>query len=97
MHPSHSGISTMLGLDEAEILRQVKCPQMFFAAGDDNENVKPGGLGEKILGSQLEIVEFPEMKHGWTTKGDLSRPEVERDTKKAFNLVISYFGKYFTS
>ena len=67
---------------------------MFMPAGDDHENTKLGGLGKKILSDGLEVIEFPEMKHGWTVKGDLSRPEVERDVKKAFNFVLAFFGKY---
>jgi len=53
-----------------------------------------GGLGKKVLTDGLEIVEFPDMKHGWSVRGDLSVPEVERDVKKTFNFVLTYFGKY---
>ena len=47
-----------------------------------------------MLADGVEIIEFPDMKHGWTVKGDLSVPEVERDVKKTFNLVLAFFGKY---
>ncbi len=53
-----------------------------------------GGLGKEILGDALEIVEFSDMRHGWTVRGDLKDPKVERDVKKAFNLALSFFGKY---
>ncbi len=94
LHPSHPTINPMLNVDEEQLLKEVKCPQMFMPAGDDHENTKLGGLGKKILSDGLEVIEFPEMKHGWTVKGDLSRPEVERDVKKAFNFVLAFFGKY---
>ena len=55
---------------------------------------RAGGLGKKVLADGVEIIEFPDMKHGWTTKGDLSVPEVERDVKKTFNFVLTFFGKY---
>jgi len=42
----------------------------------------------------LEVIEFPDMNHGWSVKGDLSEPEVERDVKKTFNFVLTFFGKY---
>ena len=51
-------------------------------------------MGQKVLADGVEIIEFPDMKHGWTVKGDLSVPEVERDVKKTFNLVLTFFGKY---
>ena len=40
MHPSHTAICTMLGVNEETLLKEIKCPQMFMPAGDDNENVK---------------------------------------------------------
>ena len=94
LHPSHPTFNPMLNVDEEQLLKEVKCPQMFMPAGDDHENTKLGGLGKKILSDGLEVIEFPEMNHGWTVKGDLSRPEVERDVKKAFNFVLAFFGKY---
>ncbi len=30
----------------------------------------------KVLGDLLSIVEFKDMKHGWTTRGDLSDAKV---------------------
>ena len=62
--------------------------------GDDHENLKIGGLAKKVLGDGLEVIEFPEMNHGWSIRGDLSIPEVERDVKKAFNFALTFFGKY---
>jgi hypothetical protein len=85
----------MLKEDEGEILKAVKCPQLFMPTTGDHENTKPNGLGKKILGDSLEIVEFPDMQHGWTVRGDLSDPIVDRDVKKAFNLALAFLGKYF--
>ncbi len=63
-------------------------------AGSDHANVKPDGLGENVLKERLQIVEFPEMRHGWTTRGDLSSAAVERDVKKAIDLAIKHFDKH---
>jgi hypothetical protein len=94
-HPSHSPIcSMMLKEDEGELLKAVKCPQLFMPADGDHENTRPSGLGRKILGDSLEIVEFPDMQHGWTIRGDLTDPKVDRDVKKAFNLALAFLGKY---
>ena len=94
----------VLNENEEEILKNVKSPQMFLPSRSDKDSVKlvaqmPNGtkiigLGKQILGDGVEIIEFPDMSHGWTTRGDLSDPIVERDVKKAFNFVISFFGKY---
>ncbi len=82
----------MLDESEEDILKDIKCPQMFMpgtykyfkltkgtihnffdAAGADDPNVKAGGLGKDILGDGVEIIEFKDMQHGWTVRGDLVR------------------------
>ena len=99
-----SHTENVLNENEEEILKNVKSPQMFLPSRSDKDSVKLAaqtpdgtkiiGLGKQILGDGVEIIEFPDMSHGWTTRGDLSDPIVERDVKKAFNFVISFFGKY---
>ena len=47
-----------------------------------------------MLDDVLEVVTFPDMKHGWVTRGDMSDSKVERDVKKGINLALSFFAKY---
>lgn len=84
----------LLDENEEEILKNIKSPQLFMPAGADPASTKMGGLAKKILGDGLEVIEFPDMRHGWTTRGDLSDPTIERDVKKAFNFVLAFFKKY---
>ena len=57
--------------------RNFLCLQVWFKvfllpkiySESDDESTKKGGLGEQVLGDQLKILEFLEMKHGWTTRG----------------------------
>ena len=67
---------------------------MFLPSQSDPASVKPNGLGKQVLCNGFEIIEFPDMRHGWTVRGDLAAPAIERDVKKAFNLVLAFFGKY---
>jgi hypothetical protein len=62
--------------------------------GDDHENSRSGGLGKKILGDGLEIIEFLDMIHGWTVRGDLNVENGNRDVKKAFNFALAFLKKY---
>jgi len=92
MHPSHSPISGLVGDDETKLLEGVKSAQiLFMPASDDHENVRSGGLAEKILGDKLKIVLFEDMKHGWTTKGVLTEANVKRDVDKAVDLLVNHF------
>ena len=45
--------------NEEEILKEVKSPQMFLPSRSDNDSVKMNGLGKKILGDGVQIIEFP--------------------------------------
>ena len=47
-----------------------------------------------MLDDALEVITFPDMKHGWVTRGDMSDPKVERDVQKGLNLALSFFTKY---
>ena len=93
-HPSHSPIIGMINENEEEILKEVKSPQMFMPAQGDHPNLWPEGLGKKVMGDQLSIVPFPEMQHGWTIRGSLDDPKVQRDVEKAFNLSLAFFKQY---
>ena len=116
-HPSHSRICELLEESEEELLKNVKCPQIFMPADGDHANNFPNGLGilkllihiyfsktyeelyfqktgKKVLDDVLEVVTFPDMKHGWVTRGDMSDSKVERDVQKGINLALSFFAKY---
>ena len=94
MHPSHPKICEQIQENEESLLKDVKCPQFFLSAANDGASVKFGGLGKQVLGDALEIVEFPDMLHGWSVRGDLGDPMVERDVKKAFNLTLAFLNRY---
>ena len=94
LHPSHDKMCMMMNENEEDLLKEIKCPQAFFPASQDGPSTKVGGLGKTVLGDFLDIVEFPDMNHGWSVQGDLSNPSVERDVIKAFNLTLSFFKKY---
>ena len=53
-------------------------------------------MGEAVLGSRLTIVELSDMKHGWTTRGDISEEKVKMDVGKAIKRTVEHFEKYLT-
>lgn len=98
MYPSHSPIMKVMKEKEKDILAQIQdsSKQLFMPSAQDHDNVKPGGMGEAVLGSRLTIVEFPDMKHGWTTRGDISVGEVKRDVGKAIKRAVEHFETHLT-
>jgi len=95
IHPAHSTIMSLLEEDEEVILDQLaktETPQLIMPSKTDSFNVKSGGLNEQVLGKNLAtIVEFPDMSHGWTSRGDMKDPVVARDVRKAIGLAIGFF------
>jgi len=94
-HPSHPPIFGMIDANEEEHLKAVKCPQLLMPASNDAETVKTGGLAQKVLGEdKCQVVEFPDMTHGWSIRGDCSQPDVERDVKKAFTDALKFIASH---
>lgn len=64
-----------------ELAKTIKVPQLLLSAGDDPDFIRHDGAVHKILssidkiGQHCEILDFPEMKHGWVTRGDLNDPD----------------------
>merc|ERR1711892_1176530 len=94
MHPSHSTLLATAGEDEEEVLELIKAPQLFLVEGDAGDSVKTGGLSVEVLGDNPTVVEFPDMTHGWTVRGDLDDPNIARDVLKSKKLVLEFFEKH---
>mmetsp|Transcript_7122 Transcript_7122/g.10209 ORF Transcript_7122/g.10209 Transcript_7122/m.10209 type:complete len:271 (+) Transcript_7122:128-940(+) len=95
-HPSTKIEKFIFDSNEDLMLEKTKMPFLLLPAGDDMENLKPGGnlaalVEEKGGGSIL----FDEMKHGWVTRGDLNMPHVKRDYMKALHLILKFFADNF--
>jgi len=101
-HPSHPKIGGIFDEDEKAMITAIKCPQLICAAGNDPASVKPGGLSEEILnkkdfGKENQFVNFPDMQHGWTNRGDISDPKIAKDVQKAVDLATAFFKKHLSS
>ena len=90
IHPSHSRMCGVLGETEESLLRNIICKQLFMPAGNDHENTRAGGLAEQILKDNLIIEDFPDMIHGWSTRGDLADPLIKRDVDRAVNCYLAF-------
>jgi len=97
-HPSVR-VAGMLGENELELTKAIKCPQLLMPAGNDPENVKKGGdhiveLKKKSFGDKCEVVEFSDQNHGWLPRGDINKPEVAKGVKEGMEQAILFFQKH---
>lgn len=82
-----------------ELFDEVQCPQLMVTAGDDDDNEKRGGLANKVwgvmkFGPKCEFREFPDMKHGWTVRGDMRDECVANAFRAAFNALLGFLGTH---
>ena len=91
-HPSWIVENLLNGEGAADKLAErVKAAQLLLAAENDTPFVKPNGSVHKILqeradiGPKSDVVEFPDMKHGWVNRGDIADAAVKAGVKKAWH------------
>jgi len=96
-HPSHTNISNIQGENFNEILKAVRCPVLQCPAGNDPDANQPGGSDEKILkegvvggAANVVIKPFPEMKHGWASRGDRNDAKVREQQNQAWQLALEF-------
>mmetsp|Transcript_23623 Transcript_23623/g.74234 ORF Transcript_23623/g.74234 Transcript_23623/m.74234 type:complete len:90 (+) Transcript_23623:423-692(+) len=84
------------GLDEPGLAAEVKCPQLLMPAGGDADHYRDGTLTDIINANGFEgaAVDFPDMRHGWTIRGDATDPAVNRDVYAAMSAAKDFFIKH---
>jgi dienelactone hydrolase len=89
-HPSWMAEQLVNGEGAVEKMAEaISVPQLLCAAGNDPPIVSEGGAVEKILKSkpaiaeQCNVVNFPDMIHGWVCRGDIEDPATKEAVKKA--------------
>ena len=95
MHPSHPAVARFNGEDERALLEAAKeSKQLFMPTKQDAKSVKEDGLGREVLGDNLTVLAFPEMSHGFTTRGDLGNANVRRDVNRALFAAVEFFQQH---
>ncbi|POM60626.1 putative hydrolase [Phytophthora palmivora] len=96
-HPSWNVENTLHGPGSAEKLAErISVPQLLLSAGNDPDFVREGGSVEKILkskidiGSQCDVVDFPDVIHGWVNRGDLEDPTTHAAVMKAWHAAVKF-------
>ena len=90
-HPSTRIEKLLFGRDEEEMLHKVHMPFLLLPAGNDPENLKPGSsVVQKLEGNGGRSVLFDKMIHGWTTRSDLTDPQIKDDVEKALSISSAF-------
>lgn len=91
LHPSFKIEKIGFHGDDVKLMQQIKCPLLLLPAANDAEYTKPHSdeLVE-IVGRGGKSIVFPDMVHGWTTRGDMSDKNIERDVKEALRQTLDF-------
>jgi len=95
-HPSIR-LEDMIGGSATELSKKVKVPQLMLPAGNDPDNIKPGGEIIKLLesnGVPVEVKEYPNQVHGYMARADLKDTESVKDVEDAMKRACSFLKKY---
>lgn len=97
-HPSVINLEERHEGNLLELASKIKKPFLLMPAQNDPDGYRPGGdfyEALKAVQPNSEIVDFPDMKHGWVPRSDLTDAAVKRDVERAVNLTVEYFAKHF--
>jgi dienelactone hydrolase len=94
LHPSLHA-EDMAGRNHSDLLKAQNCPVLVGAAGNDQDWTKPGAEWEQSstalgFGEKSKFYVFPEMLHGWTTRGDVKDEKIARDVNIAMDQVLEF-------
>lgn len=96
-HPSWQVENMLHGEGSVEKLaRRIVVPQLLLSACDDCDFLQAHGSVHQILTANLsiaalsDVVDFPDMHHGWVNRGDLSDEAVRAGVQKAWHAAINF-------
>lgn len=87
-HPS------LRGKEGETLVGAVTRPFLLCPAGDDPVNVQPSGALAAVLVARFgtnTIVPFPDMLHGWMSRGPLEQPAIRRDYELGIATMLKFF------
>ena len=98
-HPSTQLEGGAFGGSTEALLASVRCPFLLAPAGNDLPMWSEDGdfgkaLKSSVRGGDCVFVEYPEMQHGWSCRGDLADAATARDVDLVMKEAIGFFAKH---
>ncbi|GAB9477041.1 putative endo-1,3-1,4-beta glucanase [Globisporangium polare] len=96
-HPSW-GLENLVNGEGAveKLAERITVPQLLLAASDDQPFVRENGSVIEILSDKPETrvhssaLNFPDVNHGWVTRGDLTKPEIKASVALAWHTALKF-------
>lgn len=97
-HPATVVENAVFGGDEDAMMDGLKQPTAFLWAGNDSETYTKDGSGKAAIEkSGGRVYEFPDMLHGWVSRGDVADDAVKAGVETAMTNITDFFAEHMTS
>lgn len=96
-HPSIHAEEGLFGGNNLALAQRVLCPTLLLPAAGDPPSYLPGGEVFDAIVSNApasKSILFPDMQHGFASRGDLSDPNTNRDVLIATELIVQFFREH---
>ena len=90
-HPSFRVEQVAFGGDPVQLMQGISCPLLLLPGSNDPDYTKPESAEFQALTKNgSKSIPFPDMIHGWMTRGDRSDPQIDRDVSEALGQALGF-------
>jgi dienelactone hydrolase len=85
--------------DDLALVEKIRCPVMMLNAAEDPVQQGPDGAYHNILkaksfGGECVFKVFGKAHHGWTTRGDISNPDIKAALSEFMEITSAFLLKH---
>ena len=93
-HPSFQVEASAFQGDAEKLMTSIQCPALLLPASNDAAYTKPGSDAVKKLKPGSLSIEFPDMKHGWSTRSNLDDERIRRDVNLVVEKIVEFLLRF---
>ena len=90
-HPSFKVERFAFGGDDIKLMQGISSPLLLMPGSNDPDYTKPDSSEfQVLLKHESKSIEFPDVLHGWMTRGDRTDPKIERAITEALRQALDF-------
>ncbi|CAJ1946366.1 unnamed protein product [Cylindrotheca closterium] len=90
-HPSFKVERLAFGGDDIKLMQGISSPLLLMPGSNDAEYTMPGSSEfQVLLKNGSKSIEFPEVLHGWMTRGDRTDTKIDRAITEALRQALDF-------
>ncbi|KAL3940755.1 MAG: hypothetical protein SGBAC_004762 [Bacillariaceae sp.] len=90
-HPSFKVERLAFGGDDIQLMQNISCPLLLLPGSNDPDYTKPeSSKFQVLLKNGGKSIEFPDVLHGWMTRGDRTDPKIDKAVTEALREALDF-------